>query len=104
MLHTHVGPPARVSHTKWPWLSESHGQAQYFCIPGWVTHVGPTHPCSHMAQFSSTHESHMTSLVDHTLVFDHTAYHTGNHTPVWHRQSPISAFCRILLLGLWLHT
>ncbi|KAK5802170.1 hypothetical protein PVK06_029753 [Gossypium arboreum] len=87
-----MGPYARVAHT--PRLAS----------PVWPTRPSPesTHPCrptslpcgpySHTRTTTWLCAMHGYAFFYHTTVFSHTVYHTGDHTPMWHRQYGFSAF------------
>ncbi|KAH1097015.1 hypothetical protein J1N35_013936, partial [Gossypium stocksii] len=45
-------------------------------------HLATTRPCL----------AHSLAFVSHIAVSSHTAYHTGDHTPVWHQQNSFLAF------------
>ncbi|KHG07380.1 Transmembrane protein [Gossypium arboreum] len=70
MFHAYVGPHAHVAHT----AKNGLGRVNHMAWPNILAF-----PCG--SPTLGPHESHMTSLIDHTLLFDHTTYHTAATCP-----------------------
>ncbi|KAK5772824.1 hypothetical protein PVK06_049123 [Gossypium arboreum] len=81
----------------WPYPYGSHGLAQKPTrfLPVWPTHSVRFNPCGphgHTVATTRLCVVHDHVFVDHTVVLSYTAYHMGDHTPVWRRQWVFFAF------------